>query len=127
MAAVSPAGPDPMTMTLRTRSVMRNGMRTIAKRFHRSNGTGRVPAEMAPARKGPRKLTHVSRKGDARMVDVGGRDVTRREAVARAIVDMRPATLALAVGGGAPKGDVLATARIAAIQAAKKTSDLIPL
>lgn len=61
------------------------------------------------------------------MVDVGDKAVTRRMAVARCAVTMLPATLSLLTAGGAPKGDVLAAARIAAIQAAKKTPELIPL
>ena len=61
------------------------------------------------------------------MVDVGGKDVTQRRAVARAVVRMSAETAALVAGGGGPKGDVIATARIAGIQAAKRTSDLIPL
>ena len=61
------------------------------------------------------------------MVDVGDKAVTRRRAVARAVVHMSPATSAAVTGGTLPKGDVLATARIAGIQAAKRTSDLIPL
>ena len=61
------------------------------------------------------------------MVDVGDKAVTRRRAVARAVVHMSPATSAAITGGTLPKGDVLATARIAGIQAAKRTSDLIPL
>jgi cyclic pyranopterin phosphate synthase len=73
------------------------------------------------------ELTHLDESGHARMVDVGGKAVTRRTAVARGRVVMQPATLELLVKGGAPKGDVLAAARIAAIQAAKKTPELIPL
>lgn len=61
------------------------------------------------------------------MVDVGGKQVTRRSAVARGQLGMQPATLRILLDGKAPKGDVLAAARIAAIQAAKKTSELIPL
>lgn len=61
------------------------------------------------------------------MVDVGAKDVTAREAVAEGVVVMRSETLALIVDGRAPKGDVLATARIAGIQAAKRTPELIPL
>lgn len=72
-------------------------------------------------------LTHVDERGQARMVDVGDKPVTRREAVARAWVVMKPETLALIQTGGLPKGDVLAAARIAGIMAAKRTSDLIPL
>jgi cyclic pyranopterin monophosphate synthase len=61
------------------------------------------------------------------MVDVGGKDVTDRRAVARAIVRMSPDTAAAVARGDAPKGDVVGTARIAGIQAAKRTSELIPL
>jgi cyclic pyranopterin phosphate synthase len=61
------------------------------------------------------------------MVDVAGKPVTHRRAVAEATVSMRPETLAMIVEGRAPKGDVFAVARIAGIQAAKKTADLVPL
>jgi len=61
------------------------------------------------------------------MVDVGGKDVTDRRAVARAVVRMAPETAAAVARGDAPKGDVVGTARIAGIQAAKRTSELIPL
>jgi len=61
------------------------------------------------------------------MVDVGGKEVTQREAKAEAFVKMQPETLELIVSGNAPKGDVLAVARIAGIQAAKRTHELIPL
>ena len=61
------------------------------------------------------------------MVDVGNKDVTDRRAVARAVVRMAPETAAAVARGDAPKGDVLGTARIAGIQAAKRTADLIPL
>jgi cyclic pyranopterin monophosphate synthase len=73
------------------------------------------------------KLTHLDQKGQAHMVDVAAKDVTTRHAVARARVVMRPQTLALIQDGAAKKGDVLATARIAGIMAAKKTHELIPL
>jgi len=73
------------------------------------------------------RLTHLDENGAARMVDVGGKDVTEREAVACAEVAMQPETLRLIESGGHKKGDVLAVARVAGIQAAKKTSDLIPL
>ena len=72
-------------------------------------------------------LTHFDRQVQAHMVDVGGKAETRRVAVARGTITMQPETLALIQGGTAKKGDVLGIARIAAIQAAKKTSDLIPL
>jgi cyclic pyranopterin monophosphate synthase len=72
-------------------------------------------------------LTHIDGEGQARMVDVGGKAVTDRRAVARGIVRMSPATAAAVRDGDAPKGDVVSTARIAGIQAAKRTSELIPL
>ena len=73
------------------------------------------------------KLTHLDALGNAHMVDVSAKDVTTRSATARARVFMLPETLALITSGTAQKGDVLATARLAGIMAAKKTSDLIPL
>jgi cyclic pyranopterin monophosphate synthase len=73
------------------------------------------------------KLTHLDASGNAHMVDVSAKDVTSRSATARARVLMLAETLALITSGKAKKGDVLATARIAGIMAAKKTSDLIPL
>jgi len=73
------------------------------------------------------ELTHVDARGNARMVDVGDKVVTRRSALARGTVRMQPETLALLRAGTAAKGDVLAAARIAGIQAAKKTPELIPL
>ena len=72
-------------------------------------------------------LTHLDSQGRANMVDVTDKAVTSREAVAQAVVRMRPETLDMIISGGHPKGDVFAVARIAGIQAAKKTSDLIPL
>ncbi|WP_454256755.1 cyclic pyranopterin monophosphate synthase MoaC [Pseudomonas sp. Marseille-Q8238] len=72
-------------------------------------------------------LTHLDSHGRANMVDVTDKAVTSREALAEAWVRMRPETLRMIVDGGHPKGDVFAVARIAGIQAAKKTSDLIPL
>ena len=74
-----------------------------------------------------RDLTHLDEHGSARMVDVGDKPVTERRAVARATVRMAPATAAAVARGDAPKGDVLGTARIAGIQAAKRTDELIPL
>lgn len=73
------------------------------------------------------KLTHLDETGAARMVDVGEKPVTQREAVAQARVTMLPETLALLLSGGHKKGDAFAVARVAGIQAAKKCSDLIPL
>ena len=75
----------------------------------------------------PPLLTHLDEQGAARMVDVGEKAITQRIASAEALVRMRSETLALIVDGKMPKGDVFAVARIAGIQAAKKTSDLIPL
>ncbi|MBW0151567.1 MAG: cyclic pyranopterin monophosphate synthase MoaC [Phenylobacterium sp.] len=72
-------------------------------------------------------LTHIDETGRAHMVDVSAKAVTAREAVAEGFVRMTPETLALALSGDAKKGDVRATAEIAGIMAAKKTSDLIPL
>jgi cyclic pyranopterin monophosphate synthase len=72
-------------------------------------------------------LTHLDEEGTARMVDVGAKEATPRRAVARAIVRMSPETAARVAAGDAPKGDVLGVARIAGIQAAKRTGDLIPL
>jgi cyclic pyranopterin phosphate synthase len=72
-------------------------------------------------------LTHLDAQGNARMVDVGGKAVTSRVATAVATVRMLPDTLRLIVDGGHKKGDVLAVARIAGIQASKKCADLIPL
>ena len=73
------------------------------------------------------KLSHITADGDAHMVDVSGKAATTRIAVAQAVVQMQADTLALVADGTAAKGDVLATARIAGIMAAKRTSDLIPL
>ena len=72
-------------------------------------------------------LTHLDEHGSARMVDVGDKPQSERRAVARATVRMTPATAAAVARGDAPKGDVLGTARIAGIQAAKRTDELIPL
>ena len=73
------------------------------------------------------RLTHLDAEGNAHMVDVSEKDVTTRSATAKATVIMEPATLRLILEGKAKKGDVLATARIAGIMAAKKTHELIPL
>ena len=73
------------------------------------------------------RLTHLDEDGRARMVDVSDKTVTLREATASGLVTMQPATLAMILEGKAPKGDVLAAARIAGIMAAKRTHELIPL
>ena len=73
------------------------------------------------------RLTHLDAQGNAHMVDVSEKDVTSRTATARATVEMQSETLSLILEGKAKKGDVIATARIAGIMAAKKTHELIPL
>jgi cyclic pyranopterin phosphate synthase len=73
------------------------------------------------------KLTHFDRKGSAHMVDVGAKDSTHRIAVASGRIRMQPATFRMVAAGRAKKGDVLGIARIAAIQAAKRAPELIPL
>jgi cyclic pyranopterin phosphate synthase len=72
-------------------------------------------------------FTHVTPSGEARMVDVSGKDVTVRTATATGRVQVSPRVLELLRSGGVPKGDALAVARIAGIQAAKRTPDLVPL
>ena len=72
-------------------------------------------------------FSHLDARGQARMVDVGSKDVTQRRAVARGRISMTAATAQALAAGTLPKGDVLAVARVAGIQAAKKTSDLIPM
>jgi len=74
-----------------------------------------------------RQLTHIDEAGRARMVDVGDKEITQRVAIAVGTVRMERETLSLIESGNSKKGDVLAVARIAGIQAAKKCSDLIPL
>ena len=73
------------------------------------------------------KLTHLNKSGEARMVDVGGKNVTARAACAEGLIRMQPETLKLILEGGHKKGDVLAVARVAGIMAAKKTAELVPL
>jgi len=75
----------------------------------------------------PSGLAHLDSSGAARMVDVGAKDITKRTAVAMCDVRMSPATAALLADGALPKGDAVALARVAGIQAAKRTPDLIPL
>jgi cyclic pyranopterin phosphate synthase len=75
----------------------------------------------------PGELTHLDESGRARMVDVGSKPATERRAVARAVVRVSGETARRVQAGDAPKGDVLGVARIAGIQAAKRTSELIPL
>lgn len=75
----------------------------------------------------PPRLTHLDDSGAANMVDVSTKDITTREATAEGHVAMKPETLAMILSGTAKKGDVIATARIAGIMAAKRTHELIPL
>ncbi|HUG05974.1 MAG: cyclic pyranopterin monophosphate synthase MoaC [Chloroflexota bacterium] len=86
----------------------------------------RKRAATGPTRAG-KTLTHLDERGAARMVDVGAKPVTERRATARGMVLLSSATLALVRDGRTPKGDVLASARLAGIMAAKRTSELIPL
>jgi cyclic pyranopterin phosphate synthase len=79
------------------------------------------------ARKLSPQLTHFDRKGRAHMVDVGAKGETHRIATASGRIEMRPATFRAVIEGSAAKGDVLGVARIAAIQAAKRTAELVPL
>jgi cyclic pyranopterin monophosphate synthase len=73
------------------------------------------------------QFTHLDSQGQVRMVDVGGKPITRREAIARCSIRMEPATLTAMSAGALKKGDVFATARLAGIMAAKRTFELIPL
>ena len=73
------------------------------------------------------ELTHLDDTGAARMVDVGGKEATRREATAEAVVAMSDETRTALFGGELPKGDAIAVARVAAIMGAKRTSELVPL
>jgi cyclic pyranopterin monophosphate synthase len=75
----------------------------------------------------PARLTHLDSRGRIKMVDVGAKNVTRREAIARGAVAMAPATLDAIIGGKLKKGEALAAARLAGIMAAKRTHELIPL
>ena len=98
----------------------------------RERSAARKPGAEAPAARGDeresdRHFTHFDAAGQAHMVDVGRKDVTQRMARAGGRIAMSEATAAMIRGGSASKGDVLGVARIAAIQAAKRTSDLIPL
>jgi cyclic pyranopterin monophosphate synthase len=76
---------------------------------------------------GPEGVSHIADDGSAQMVDVGDKAESERRAVARALVKMEPSTAEVLERGEGPKGDVLATARLAGIQAAKRTAELIPL
>ena len=84
-------------------------------------------ARKPPAAKSPPELTHLGKGGEARMVDVSGKEATDRMAVAEGRVVMGTETLDIVLSGNAVKGDVLAAARLAGIMAAKRTHQLIPL
>lgn len=73
------------------------------------------------------QLNHFNQRGEAHMVDVGDKDVTKRQAIAQGAIQMQPETLQRIIRGENKKGDVLSVARIAGVMAAKKTADLIPL
>jgi cyclic pyranopterin phosphate synthase len=83
--------------------------------------------KQTPSRSAAARLTHLDGRGRIRMVDVGEKPVTRREAIARGHVRMAPATLEAIIGGKLKKGEAIAAARIAGIMAAKRTHELIPL
>jgi cyclic pyranopterin phosphate synthase len=86
------------------------------------------PAASNPAASNaPVRFSHLDAAGSAQMVDVSSRNATVRQAVAEGFLSMAPPVLAMVLAGSAPKGDVLAVARVAAIQAAKRTWELIPL
>jgi len=87
--------------------------------------SGTTPSSVTPAPAG--SLSHVDERGAAHMVDVTDKAVTRRTAVAAGVLRTTAAVVALLSAGGLPKGDALATARVAGILAAKRTSDLVPL
>ena len=91
------------------------------------NASGRSKRTLRSLTLPLRNLTHFDARGSARMVDVGAKQATHRVAVASGRIRMRPATFRLAAAGRAKKGDVLGVARLAAIQAAKRTAELIPL
>jgi len=99
------------------------GAKSAAVKVARTRGPS-----LTASKKGPSPhFTHFDARGQAHMVDVAAKDVTRRVARAGGRIVMLPSTLTLIETGGGKKGDVLGVARIAAIQAAKRTSDLIPL
>ncbi len=73
------------------------------------------------------KLTHIDKSGRAKMVDVGEKEITKREAIAQAVIKMKPETLSLIKQGQIKKGDVLAVAQVAGVMGSKRTPDLIPM
>jgi cyclic pyranopterin phosphate synthase len=105
----------------------KKGSHTLLRNLTDGETPSSAEARDAPQVGTPPRLTHLDEQGRATMVDVGGKGETQREAVAKGAVVMKPETLALIRGGQVEKGDVLATARLAGIMAAKQTSQLIPL
>jgi cyclic pyranopterin phosphate synthase len=103
------------------------GKRDFKPRFERDAGSRPYRPREDFASRPRREFTHLNQRGEAHMVDVGAKAATQREAVAEGMIRMQPETLAKIIAGGFDKGDVLATARIAGIMAAKKTAELIPL
>ncbi|OCB31020.1 molybdenum cofactor biosynthesis protein C, partial [Mycobacterium malmoense] len=93
----------------------------------RASEAAKPPAEWAPGEPPPAALSHLDDRGAAHMVDVTGKGATKRTAVAAGALHTSPRVVELISAGGLPKGDALATARVAGIMAAKRTSDLIPL
>ena len=112
--------------TLGRRARLPGGVQ-LPKRLTRGDAAVRKRRNGPRGVRGPARLTHVDASGRARMVDVGSKRVTARKAVASARLVLAPSTLALLSRGGLPKGDAVGTARLAGIQAAKRTADLIPL
>ena len=100
-----------------------SGAKSAAVKVAKTKGLSRTASKKGPSP----HFTHFDARGQAHMVDVAAKDVTRRVARAGGRIVMLPSTLTLIETGGGKKGDVLGVARIAAIQAAKRTADLIPL
>jgi cyclic pyranopterin phosphate synthase len=101
-------------------------LKSMARKF-KSMARKSSARKSSKVKSGDSALTHIDAKGEARMVDVSAKPATERTAVAEGRVVMSKATLELILSGNAKKGDVLGTARIAGIMAAKRTSELIPL
>ncbi|MBN8610469.1 MAG: cyclic pyranopterin monophosphate synthase MoaC [Deltaproteobacteria bacterium] len=119
-----PGSPDAVRLGLEKIVIPELGHLAKLTRSSRTIGTAEATTATATT---SATLTHLDARGQARMVDVGEKAMTTREAVAQAVVTMSADCFALLASGATKKGDVLATARIAGIQASKKTSELIPL
>jgi cyclic pyranopterin phosphate synthase len=122
---VLPGSPDAVRLGLE--KIVLPELGHLAKLGRRTKSTAPSAPDTAPDAAPVPTLTHVDARGHAHMVDVGAKAVTAREAVAQAVITMSCEAFAAIASGTAKKGDVLATARIAGIQAAKRTSELIPL